>query len=272
MSRGLLPFVLLALVAGCDHNDDLNDGGVADLSVVFDDAGNPLDLSAPGDLLCVPQTFGGFFGVTPSERRFDCSCGCTVDPFTGSVVAGFWNSAVPGATFAPSTNGLSVSVTSSDGGVAIGALNSLNPASPFYIDGDFDLLIDYQLVGTPPQGAHLILSTLNETLPGSSGTYRVERERDGAGTHQYSAELGGISPVKLATSATQGTLELQRTGFAFRALADGTQVTQFLGGAKARMTIVLTAALDVGCTGPGCELQIVWRNLRLKQGALVDRR
>jgi hypothetical protein len=272
MLRGLLPLVLLASLAGCSKDDNSNDGGTGDMAVQLDDGGNPLDLTiVSGDMVCANQVFAGFFGVTPSERRLECACGCTVDPFTGAVVAGYWNSAVPGATFLPSANGLGVSVAS-DGGVEIAALNSLNPASPFFIDGDFDLLVDYQISGTPPNGSHIILNTLNETLPGATGTYRVARERSATGTDQYSAELGGIAPVKLATSATQGTLRLERTGFTFRASGDGNQVTQFLAGAKARMTIVLTAALDAGCTGPACTLSITWKNLRLAKGALVDRR
>jgi hypothetical protein len=269
MRRGLLlPVFALALAAGCGK-DESNDGG-ADMAVPVDDAGNPLDLTggASSDMVCANQTFAGFFGMTPSERRIECTCGCTIDPFTGASVSAYWSSPVPGALYTPGATGLGVAV-GSDGGVAVAALNSLNPASPFYLDGDFDMLIDYQIIGTPANGSHIVLNALNSTLAGGSGTYRVERERTTAGVNQYSAELGGIAPVKLATTATQGTLRIERQDFTFRASADGTQVTQFLGGVRARMEIVLTAAIE-GCAG--CTLQIVWKNLRLAKGTLVDRR
>lgn len=273
MARARISVCLVAaawLASGCG-NGSRSDGG-ADLSAVSGDLGAPRDLSASGDLSCVHQTFAGFAGTTANERRLDCTCGCDVDTFESGVVSGFWNVAAGESGVVPLVGvGLELEVAS-DGGTALSALNSESPLGPFYLDGDFDLLVDWRLAAPPPPGAHLTLN-LSDQSGTVNGSYSLERERTTAGNGDFTAQLGGIAPVQIATTAESGTLELARSGFAVRALADGNLISQFTGASKGRLTVAFSAAVQ-GCVSDGgaCQLTVVWHRMRMTGGALVDRR
>jgi hypothetical protein len=264
----VLLFAALSAAAGCsDDNNTPNDGGGGDQGAPVD--GGSVDLFG-ADLSCMYGLFPGFGGTSGAERRYDCPCGCTIDPLTsGAGISTLWNVTNQHATFVPGTTGLAVTVDGTQGTPAIGGLGSFNPAAPFYLDGDFDLLIDYELVGTPPPNAHAILRVDN-LKTGLNGVYTVERQTTGASANQYSAALAGILPVSVATTATSGTLELKRNGFTLQAIADASMVTQFTGAVQDRLAILITAGLD-SCAGGGCSFTVRWKNLRLNSGSLVDR-
>jgi hypothetical protein len=259
--------LIALLVAGCggDHNapDGGGDGGPggADLSAVA-------DLHGPVDASCVLQLFGGFGGASTTERLVDCTCGCIIDRFESGIIAGFWG--VPttaGASFTPTDAGLQLSLAPPDGGLAIGAVNSSSPVAPFYLDGNFDLQVDYRLSGPLPPDAHVVLTVADMT---ATGHYAVERERTAGGQDVYSASLGGIAPVTLATTAAAGTLELSRSGSTVKATADGAQVSQFTGANGARLGLVISGALN-DCGGGPCAMTVTFHNARMNGGALVDR-
>jgi hypothetical protein len=164
--------------------------------------------------------------------------------------------------------GLAIALATPDGGGAsVGAVNSLSPVEPFWLDGDFDLLVDYRLTGPLPDDAHVLL-TVQDATP--TGHYVVARERLAGSGDVYSATLGGIAKITLATTAASGTLELQRNGAAIKALADGAAVSQFTGAGTARVQLILTGAL-ASCAGTGCAFTVVFSNARLTRGAITDR-
>jgi hypothetical protein len=254
--------------------DDTNagtgqDGGVGDLATGSADlTAIPQDLSGY-DATCALQKFQGFPGTSPSLRRLDCPCGCVIDPFETTLIAGYWNGSVQDTTFNPTVTGLAVTPSPPDGGAAFASLTSINPSDPFFLDGDFDLLVDYQLLTTLPNDSHATLE-VNNLKPPTNSTYSIERQRSTGGVEQYQAAVAGIQPVSQATAATSGTLELKRTGFTLAALADGTEVTRFTGAVQDRLAILLSAGLG-DCTGAGCSFTVKWHNLRLVTGSLVDR-
>jgi hypothetical protein len=270
-----LALVLAALAAGCG-DDSANDLGVADggadLSAAADAAADQsvaIDL-APLDATCGLERFAGFIPGSLTLQRVDCTCGCVIDSFESNIVSGYWGKPTVGnATYDPMLGvGLGISLATPDGGgAAIGALNSLSALEPFYLDGDFDLLVDYSLSGPLPDDSHVLL-TVQDTSP--TGKYILERERTLAGGDDYAATLGGVGAVTLATSAASGTLELERNGATVKAIADGTAVSQFTGAGTARMSLILTGAL-ASCPGGGCEFTVVFHNARMTRGALTDR-
>jgi hypothetical protein len=264
-----LAIAAACLLAGCG-DDVANDlGAPADLSALADAAADHgVDL-APLDATCTLQRFTGFFVGSPTEQRLDCTCGCIVDDFDSNIVNGYWGKPTAGnASYDPMPgNGLGVVVATPDGGGAsIGGLNSLAPVEPFYLDGDFDLLVDWKAAALP-NDAHVILTAQDGT---ALGHYAVERTRDVGGNDLYVATLGGIAPVSAATTATSGTLELKRTGATVQALADGAPISQFTGAGTARMSLILTVAL-ASCSGGGCEFEGVFHHARMTRGAIVDR-
>jgi hypothetical protein len=275
MTRALFLPLLLVAAVGCDSSDANGDGGAGgdDQSVPSDGGGPPppdLFGRPPPDMTCILQQLQGFLGASTGERRVSCACGCTIDSFTNaSQVNQIWNGTIMSTTFAPSSSGLNVTPDSPDGGTALGALTSLNPAGPFFLDGDFDLLVDYELTGTLPPSAEALLQ-VNNPKPPIDSTYTIERQTNGAGSNEYRAALAGIQPVTQGTAKTSGTLELSRAGFTVKAIADGTEVSQYTGDKGSRLAVLLTAGIN-GCAGGSCRFTVKWRNLRLVSGTLVDR-
>jgi hypothetical protein len=260
----------LLLVVGCDDTSP-PDGN--DLSALSDGGGGVPDLFG-ADLTCTQPPFEGFGGFSPSERRLACPCGCTIDTFASPQVAGFWQPVTLGTTqLAPSAAGLTVTVTASGSETALAALSSLEPTNRFYLDGDFDLLIDYELLAAPPDASHVILNVRDPDQMAITSSYTVERERTAAGEDRHTAYLGGIPHVRVPTSAQSGTLELRRTGLTVQALASGTQVSQFTGAVAGRLAVFVNGTVE-GCAADagGCTLSVRWRNLRLAHGTLVDRK
>ncbi|HZS42214.1 MAG TPA: hypothetical protein VFF06_35535 [Polyangia bacterium] len=270
-----LSLVLAAALAGCgdDAQPNGDGGGAADLSAVAD-GGADQAVSAPDltlvDATCALHRFSGFFTGNPTEQRLDCTCGCIIDDFDSNIVNGYWGKPTAGnATLEPMAGvGLAIALATPDGGGAsVGAVNSLSPVEPFWLDGDFDLLVDYSLSGPLPDDAHVLL-TVQDTS--ATGHYIVGRERLSGTGDVYSATLGGIAPVTISTTAASGTLELQRNGSSIKALADGSAVSQFTGAGTARVQLILTGAL-ASCPGTGCAFTVTFHNARMMRGAITDR-
>src|SRR5262245_9822793 len=143
-ARMLLAVLLLG---GCsDDNGGAGGDGGADLSAGAIDFA-AADLTSPSrDMTCAFSTFGGFFGASSTEQRFDCPGGCSIDTFQGNQVSSLWNGSVQSSMLKPTATGLEITPEPADGGVAFAGLSSVNPGGKFFLDGDFDLLIDYQLL------------------------------------------------------------------------------------------------------------------------------
>jgi hypothetical protein len=272
--------VLLGLLAACG-GESTNDGGAdggRDMAVTVEDMPVPRDL-AGADLTCTLRTFMGFPGTSASLRRLDCPCGCILDAFAGTTI-GWWQPVTgPGASFSPTTSGLYATAAPTDAGTAVAGLSSVGLTYSFYLDGDFDLSVDWRFADVPPPDAHAIAKVL--VVNGASNLgYSIERQRTLASVDEFTAQLGGIAPVSSATSEVSGTLRLVRTGFTIEAWANGTKVSQFTGATNARLGLILSAAQsEAGCAvdggarpdGGACEVTVVWTNARLAVGSLVDR-
>ena len=263
-------FVLvLALAAGC--GDDTSSS--TDLSAISD-AGLGSDLGV-GDLACGLRLFAGFDPPSTPEK-LDCPCGCLVDALDGTSVSPLWGAShSSGAAFVPMPGvGLGVMLTSA-GGLEVGSLASEGlPSSAFYLDGDFDLRVDYDLGATPPPGAANLV--LGVRAPGTlSGTqqYEVRRQQLADGENGYAARLGGVPDVVVPTTASHGTLRLTRQAYTLTAYADGQMITTLISQYAGRLVITLAATLE-GCTvadaGGSCGYTPRWHRVVLTSGALIN--
>lgn len=269
-------FFVLVLALAAGGCDDDTTSTAADLA-----AGGGDDLAAPadlaGDLGCTVRQFPGFPGVQTSEARFDCPCGCMIDTMDENAVSPLWGaSTTSGARFQPLPNvGLAV-VLQSAGGLEQGGLASeAGPSFPsqFYLDGDFDLLVDYDLGPTPPPGeAHLVLGVRKPTTLSGTTQYEVEREHGADGSDAYATMLGGVPPVTQPTTATHGTLELKRQHFTLTSYADGQLISTLIASEAGRSVVTLAAAL-VGCSdvdAGSCSFAPRWHHVRLASGTIVN--
>jgi len=281
---GGMSVIACALLLGCSSSSTPLDASVDDLAVpnsieVFDLSRVRPDLSST-DLACYLHTFSAFYGVAPDERVDDCTCGCIIDSFDNKVLNPLWGQPMAGTvSYVATTAGLYAGAYAvGDGGVGVAGLSSLNTVAPFYLDGDFDLHVEYRLVGEPPADGHAILKVLS---PNNSTiySYSVERQRSLGATDEYAARLNGIPAVTKTTAAMSGTLRLVRVGATIQAWADGAKLSQYISATPERLAIFLTtAATSDGCAvsvgsadGGVCSMTVVWSNLQLAHGRLVDR-
>jgi|GEM_PF-3934039 len=276
--------VMLTMGLAACGSSNAADAGVDDMAVptsveIFDLARIRPDFQST-DLSCYLHTFPGFFGSEVDERSDDCSCGCIIDSFDGQQLNPLWGQPMAGVvSYTPTNMGLAVGAFSvGDGGVGVAGLSSLNTVAPFYLEGDFDVRVDYRLTGEPPADGHAILKALS---PNNSTiySYSIERQRSPAAVDEYAARLNGIPAVTQTTTAMAGTLRLVRVGATISAWADGQKVSQYVSATGERLAIFLTtAATTDGCAtssgsvdGGSCVMTVVWRNLVLDKGRLVDR-
>lgn len=267
--RGILA---LALVAVCGCGDDSTGAPSQDLSgvVSFDMSGSVGDLAG-----CMPGSFQGFPGST-SLLRFACPCGCSIDGLQNNLVNGIWGTPhSTGASFAPMQNvglGVALDFTGANS-YEYGTLVSEGAISPFYLDGDFDILVDYDLVTPPPGDSHLILGVRNPTTLSGASVYEIERWHHADGSDSYTTMLGGVPSTSVTTAATRGTLRLTRAGFTLTSYADGSMVSTLIAQSAGRLAITVTATLG-GCTtsdaGARCSYTPRWKLLRLASGTLVN--
>jgi hypothetical protein len=233
------------------------------------------DMSAtPVDAARCGGTFSGFEPGAPLTV-FSCSCGCTIDSFMHADVLPIWTVARSGSSQAvgTSTGVETLLEPTSANPVAVLGLISQAQMNGFFLDGDFDLLVDYSFGGTAPPGElHLILGTRLPTLVLGTEIYDVERARLADGRDVYRSQLGGVPPQDTATAATQGTLELIRKGLTTTTLADGKRLGAFTAASGGRLEITLSAALS-GCSDGDagtCTDAPRWISLRLNGGTIVN--
>jgi hypothetical protein len=272
--RALCLVVLLAgSLVGCD---DDSTGHAGDMGAGGDDLFFGGVDFAGGDLLCSYRSFNGFIGVPTSLVVFDCPCGCTVDGMESSVVNPMWGqSHSPSSSFAPIVGTALGEELHFDGssGFEFDALYSVGPTAQFFLDGDFDMLVDYDLVSPPPGETHLVVSVRDPGTVMGIQIFDIEREQLADGSNSYVTMLGGVPSNAIATTATHGTLRMTRQGFTYKTYGDGNLVSMLIAQKAPRVAVNVTATLN-GCTtsdsGATCSYQPRFHNLRLASGTLVN--
>jgi hypothetical protein len=267
---------LVVLLAGTTLScDDDTTSHAGDLGAGGDDQSLSGADFAGGDLSCINRSFNGFVGVQTSLAVFDCPCGCTVDGMESSVVNPMW-----GATKTANSNFAPIA------GVALGedlhyagsveqlGLYSVGPTAQFFLDGDFDLLVDYDLVTSPPGQTHVLIGVRDPGVVQSIQTFDIEREQLSDGSDFYATMLGGVPSNMVATSATHGTLRLTRQGFTYKSYGDGVMVSTLIAQKAPRVAVTVTATLNDCATndagGATCGYQPRLHDLRLASGTLVN--
>lgn len=266
--------LVLALLAGGCGDDTTNASG--DLGAGGDDlSASGIDLAGTGDMTCIFRSFNGFNGVQTQPAFFDCACGCTIDAMESSVVNPMW-----GATKTANSNFAPIA------GVALGedlhyagnveqlGLYSVGPTAQFFLDGDFDMSIDYDLVTAPPGQTHLLMSVRDPGAVQSIQTFDIEREQLSDGSNFYATMLGGVPSNMVATTATHGTLRMTRQGFTYKTYGDGALVSMLIAQKAPRVAVTITATLNDCATSDGggtiCSYQPRFHNLRLASGTLAN--
>ncbi len=268
-----LLFVLALLAGGCgdDTTDQPGDmmASADDLSVAR------VDLAGTGDMTCVYRSFPGFSGVQTQLTYFSCACGCTLDLMESSGVNPMWGATkTTGSNFAPIFGVALGEDLLYSGNVALLGLYSAGPTAQFFLDGDFDMSIDYDLVSTPPGQSHLLMSVRDPGAVQSIQTFDIEREQLSDGSNYYATMLGGVPSNMVATTATHGTLRLVRTGFTYTSYGDGTMISTLIASQAPRVAVTVTATLN-DCSnsdggGASCGYQPRVHNLRLASGTLAN--
>lgn len=267
-------FAILILCGALGGCDDDSTSGPADLSAGGGGQGGGVDLSVTGDLISCGRAFNGFNGVQTSTAFFACPCGCTIDSMEASVVNPMWGAThTPNSSFAPIAGVALGEQLRFAGSVEQLGLYSVGPTAQFYLDGDFDLRLDYDLVTAPPGQTHLIVSVRDPGAVQSIQTFDIEREQLSDGSNYYATMLGGVPSNMVATSATKGTLRLTRQGFTYTAYGDGNLVSTLIAQKAPRVAVTVTATLN-DCTtsdaGATCGYEPRFHNLRLATGTLVN--
>ena len=269
--RVLLVLVLLA--GGCGDDTTTASG---DMSAGGDDqsfAG--ADFAGAGDLPCTNRMFNGFNGVQTSLVVFACPCGCTVDAMESTVTNPMWGATkTAGSTFAPIAGVALGEDLHYSGTVAQLGLYSVGPTAQFFLDGDFDMLVDYDLVSTPPGQSHLLMSVRDPGAVQSIQTFDIEREQLSDGSGYYATMLGGVPSNMIASAATHGTLRLTRSGFTYTSYADGATISTLIAQKAPRVAVSVTGTLNDCSNADGgmsaCAYQPRFHNLRLASGTLVN--
>lgn len=263
------------LVGGC--GDDTTTMGHAGGDLSAQTGGDDLSVAPPDMATCMFRTFLGYPGANASLLTFDCSCGCLIDSFANTIVNENWGASTSGgASFVPMSSGLEMSLTTTttSSGPSLASLASQGPIARFFLDGDFNLQVDYAMnASAPPGEAHLVLGVRKPNTVDGIPVYEVERARLADGSEVYVTQLGGVPAVQTATTATHGTLRLTRAGFTLKSYGDGQLVSTLIAQDANRVEVTLAGAL-VSCndadSGTSCTYEPSWRNVQLNHGTLVN--
>jgi hypothetical protein len=269
--RILAVLMVCAALGGCD--DDSTSGGARDMSA--GGGGGDMSGGGGGDMITCNRTFNGFTGVQTSPAFFACPCGCTIDSMEAAIVNPMWGAThTANSSFAPIAGvGLGEDLHYA-GSVEQLGLYSVGPTAQFFLDGDFDLLVDYDLVSTPPGQSHLLIGVRDPGVVMNIQTFDIERETLSDGSNEYATMLGGVPSNMVATTATTGTLRIKREGFTYTAYGDGTMVSTLIAQKAPRVAVTVTATLNDCAQADGgmsaCSYQPRFHNLRLASGTLAN--
>ena len=248
-----------------------------DLSVPLPDLSPdllPADLTPPPDLSpvdlrpCTPPLFVGFYdGGSPDP--LDCNtCGCTLDRFDNNAATAlkFAHTLGPGWS-EQNDGGLTMAVT----GGAVNSGDLFQGAGHAYLDGDFDLQLDY-LIESWTVGGNLILYVIGPSIDGDGGV-----PYDPFGYTQllqpssvtYTVLYADDRFDEIIGSPLSGTMRIRRTGNTLCASVGQTEECH-TGTSSARGYIQLYALTNSAACGPACNFRARVSNLRLAHGSVVS--
>ena len=269
------------------------DGGAADLRVPVDDldasedlahedltappdlSSPPPDLFAPDLLPCVRPRFAGFFdGGSPDPLDCD-ACGCDLDPLVDadSIALKLNHSANTGWSESVGDGGLTLSASAAANATG----DVYNSSGRFYLDGDFDLLIDFEL-SQYPVGGSLLLYALGPQADGGFGfrPFAAAQEYQAAGPEGRIRLYADDLFLDVPTSQAAGTLRVRRVGTRVCAAVVGEHEQCESGTSSARVwmqiyALVSNASCSSVCTGAACcSFSARLWNLRLERGRVVS--
>jgi hypothetical protein len=277
---------------------DIGSQAVDDLSVVVEDLAVPPDqampdLKPPPDLErapdlehpdlepCVPPVFLGFRDGG-SVSPLDCNqCGCLIDALndTNSIAEKFGHGAI--SSFSESVSDAGLTLTGTNAYEVPGAGNGnqgdydyYNSPGRFYLDGDFDLELDYHII-TWPSGAHLQLYALGPPADMALSYYSPEgiiQIYDNQGADRLWLYVDART-LDVDTTALTGTMRIRRTGNVLCASVLGHEQNCHTGTSPARPFVQIELVTqDSGC-GSNCFVNVQARlsRMRLLRGSLVDK-
>ncbi len=265
----ILCILALLASAGCGNGSSGGD----DMSASVDGG---MDIAVSHDLIGCNRIFGGFIGPQTTPTSFQCPCGCTIDSMEGGAVNPIWNAThTSKSSFSP-VAGVGLGFMLAYDGTnkpESASLDSAGPSAQFFLDGDFDMLISYDLGTTPPGEAHVVLGLRDAAATGGS-VYNVERVQLADGTNQYASTLAGSQLLPLATTATHGVLRITRQGARYRSYGDAQAIGTVVGPSSGRVAVTVSGVL-AGCSlgdagNPSCAFQPRVFLLRLANGTLVN--
>jgi hypothetical protein len=242
----------------------------------------PSDLAPPRDLLtpdllpCVPPNFLGFFdGGSPDP--LDCNqCGCELDSLENAAAwpLKFTHPALyAGWSEAPDDGGHTILAPAPNNG----EIDYFHSKDKFYLDGDFDLTLDYQVLAQP-QGGYLLM--LVEGAPTDGGFVPIDpfgyaQEIQSTTSYSQWVDFTDDRFLYIDTNATAGTLRVRRSGNKLCASTMGQQEGCHTGTGAARVWVQFQAQVSNGgcssrCTNDCCNFRVHWSHLRLRHGSVVS--
>lgn len=231
-----------------------------------EDLGADLHDASAVDGPCTPGAFAGFDG---DGGVLDCTgCGCSVDELNGPEVSlSRWSQTRIGAwsdTF-PATGGWLLTNAAPFSTDTV----QLDGNAHFYLDGDFDLLLDYEVLSWPAGGAIGLGTEGVLTDGGRPSPYLqmlvLNNGDGGVAAYSLTETSIGQTPAPLA-----GTLQLTRAGKLGCARLIGGPPSCYTAGSVIPLFARLSASCNTGCDG--ALFRVRFANLRLKFGRLVSTR
>jgi len=266
--------------------DDLG-GAVDDLQApadlaIPDDLAVPDDLTVPPDLKTLPDLFSGdlqpcvagnFLGFVDggSSDPFDCSsCGCTLDSLTNATAtANKFTHLIQGMAETIDTSLLISSANPNNGDYDL-----FQSQNHFYLEGDFEILLDYQFPGST-DGSSLILYLLGPVADGGTPFAPWAYTQLYSSSGQHVRLFTQDRYLDIAENLTSGSLRVRRNGAQLCASVAGHEEECHANTFQEnRVWIQIFAQVantncNSICTGAGCcSYQARISNLRLKKGVV----
>jgi hypothetical protein len=261
---GVVPTQTEDLAAPADQQFAVDDlAAPEDLAVVLEDLAPPPDLAEPDllppiDLLpadlrpCVPAVFLGFFdGGSPNP--LPCNCGCELDSLTNPATwPAKFNHAIS-IGWSESVDGGALTVAAP--GAQNGEMEVFNSPGKFYLAGDFDLRLDYD-VDVLPNGGFVQLVVVGSPVPdGGNQPYGVAQTYQSTASMRFSLVADDRS-FDVYTLLDTGTLRIRRTAGRLCASVAGEQLCHegtSAGNVWLQVSLpVYNAACGPACAGSNC--------------------
>ena len=245
-----------------------------------EDLQKPRDLLTPDLRPCVPPQFVGFWDGGAKDP-FDCNvCGCVIDNLdnAASLALKLNHGAIATFTETVTDGGLTFVGTAADvrgnpPNPSGGDYDEFNSSGKFYVDGDFDMELDYQ-AQTWPSDSHLQLYALGPRTDGGFSQYAPEgivQTYNSGGLTQFWFYTDDRVMV-IDTTLLSGTMRIRRISGKLCASVTGQTELCHSGTSQAPAYVQLEAVVsDPSCVGLGCTVNYKVRvsKLRLLHGSLV---